>query len=113
MNRWLGCLAVVCLLPSRMGAQDTTTVQRADTTLPSRPVPTVTLGLQEAIAQARSNSPIYRQTLNDAAPARWGVRNAYANFLPTVSVAGDVGYVGSGESNIGGGLTVGTSAFLT
>jgi outer membrane protein len=113
MNRWLGLFAVVSLVPARVGAQDTTTVQRADTTLPSRPAPTVTLALQEALDQARANSPTYRQTLNDAAPARWGVRNAYGNFLPTVSVAGDLGYVGSGQSNIGGGLTVGTSAFLT
>src|SRR5919106_1848815 len=113
MNRWFGLFAVVCLIPARVGAQDTTTVRRADSTLPSRPAPTVTLALQEAIEQARANSPTYRQTLNDAAPARWGVRNAYASFLPTVTAAGDLGYIGSGESNLGGGLTVGTSAFLT
>jgi outer membrane protein len=113
MNRWLGLLAVVCLVPARVGAQDTTTARGVDSILPSRPTPTVTLALQEAIEQARANSPAYRQTLNDAAPARWGVRNAYGSFLPTVAVAGDLGYIGSGESNIGGGLTVGTSAFLT
>jgi outer membrane protein len=113
MNRWLGLFAVVCLLPARVGAQDTTTVRRADSAAAQRPAPTVTLSLQEALDQARSNSPTYKQTLNDAAPARWGVRNAYANFLPTVSAAGDVGYVGSGESNFGGGLTLPTSAFLT
>ena len=113
MNRWLSLVTVVCLAPVRVGAQDTTTVRTADSALTPRPAPTVTLALQEALDQARANSPAYRQTLNDAAPARWGVRNAYGNFLPTVSVAGDAGYVGSGESNIGGGLTVPTSAFLT
>jgi outer membrane protein len=113
MNRWLGLLAVVGLAPAPLGAQDTTTVSKADTALTPRPAPTVTLALQEALDQARANSPTYRQTLNDAAPARWGVRNAYGNFLPTVGVAGDAGYVGSGQSNIGGGLTVPTSAFLT
>ncbi len=113
MNRWLGLVAVVCVAPVRLEAQDTTTVSKADRTLPARPAPTVTLGLQEALDQARANSPTYRQTLNDAAPARWGVRNAYGNFLPTVGVAGDFGYVGSGQSNIGGGLTIPTSAFLT
>ena len=113
MNRWLGLLAAVCLVPARAFAQDTTTVRRADSTLPSRPAPAVTLALQEALDQARVNSPTYRQTLNDAAPARWGVRNAYANFLPTVSAAGDLGYVGSGETNLGGGLRLPTSAFLT
>ena len=113
MNRWLGLVAVVCFAPVRLEAQDTTTVSKADTALPPRPAPTVTLALQEALDQARANSPTYRQTLNDAAPARWGVRNAYGNFLPSVGVAGDLGYVGSGRSNIGGGLTIPTSAFLT
>jgi outer membrane protein len=63
--------------------------------------------------QARANSPAYRQILNDASPARWGVRNAYGNFLPSVSASGDLGYIGSGQSNFGGGLTLPTSAFLT
>jgi len=113
MNRWLGFLAVACLLPTPGGAQDTTTTRRADTTIVSGPAPTVTLSLQEALQQARANSPAYRQILNDAAPAKWGVRNAYASFLPTVSVAGDLGYIGSGQTNFGGGFTQPTSAFLT
>ncbi len=78
-----------------------------------RPPPTVTLSLAEAMQQARVNSPGYRQILNDAAPAKWGVRNAYGNFLPSVSVSGDLGYIGTGQSTIGGGLTTPTSAFLT
>ena len=113
MNRWLGLLAVACLFPPRAGAQDTTTARAADTATVRRPPPAVTLSLQDALQQARANSPAYRQVLNDEAPARWGVRNAYAGFLPTVSVAGDVGYVGSGETNLGGGLTLPTSSFLT
>jgi outer membrane protein len=113
MNRWLGFLAVVCLFPQSAGAQDTTTTRRADTAAAQRPAPTVTLSLQDAIQQARANSPVYRQTLNDAGPARWGVRNAYGNFLPSVSVAGDLGYIGSGQTDIGGGLVQPTSAFLT
>jgi outer membrane protein len=112
MNRWF-LLAIACLIPARVGAQDTTSAARADTIAPRRPPPTVTLSLQEALNQARANSPAYRQVLNDAAPARWGVRNAYGNFLPTVSASGDLGYVGSGETNLGGGLTLPTSAFLT
>ena len=94
MNRWFGLLAVGCLLPVAASAQDTTAVSKADSTLPSRPAPTVTLSLQEALDQARANSPAYRQTLNDASPARWGVRNAYGSFLPTVAVSGDLGNVG-------------------
>jgi outer membrane protein len=73
----------------------------------------VTLSLQDAVEQARANSPAYRQILNDAAPAKWGVRNAYGSFLPTVSVAGDLGYIGSGQTNFGGGFIQPTSAFLT
>ena len=114
MNRWLGFLAVACFLPTPGIAQDTTTTRRADTTaVPPRQPPTVTLSLQEAMKQARANSPAYRQTLNDAAPAKWGVRNAYGSFLPTVSVAGDLGYIGSGQTDIGGGLVQSTSPFLT
>ncbi len=113
MNRWLGFLSVACLLPTYGGAQDTTSTRQADTTAVSRPAPAVTLSLQDAIQQARVNSPAYRQVLNDAGPAKWGVRNAYGSFLPTVSVAGDVGYFGSGESDIGGGFIRPTPAFLT
>jgi len=113
MNRWLGFLAVACLFPTTGRAQDTTSVRRADTSTVNRPMPTVTLSLQEAVEQARANSPAYRQVLNDAGPAKWGVRNAYGSFLPTVSVAGDLGYIGSGQTNFGGGFTQPTSAFLT
>jgi outer membrane protein len=114
MNRWLGFLTVALLSPAPGIAQDTTTTRRADTTAAAPPqAPAVTLSLQDAIQQARANSPVYRQTLNDAGPAKWGVRNAYGGFLPTVNVAGDLGYLGSGETNIGGGLIQPTSAFLT
>ncbi|MBA3317526.1 MAG: TolC family protein [Gemmatimonadales bacterium] len=114
MNRWLGFLTVVCLLPTPAEGQDTTSTRRTDTTtVAPRPAPSVTLSLQEAISQARANSPTYRQILNDAGPARWGVRNAYGSFLPTLNVAGDLGYIGSGQSNFGGGFVRPTSAFLT
>lgn len=114
MNRWLGFLAVACLLPTRGIAQDTTTTRPPDTAaVAPRQAPTVTLSLQDAIQQARVNSPAYRQTLNDASPAKWGVRNAYGSFLPRVGVAGDLGYIGSGQTDIGGVLVQQTSAFLT
>jgi outer membrane protein len=121
MNRWLGLLAFTWLAPQRASAQDTTHAQgrdtthieRQDTTAVLRPAPTVTLSLDEALQQARRNSPTYRQTLNNAGPAKWGVRNAYGLFLPSVTAASDFGYTGSGESNFGGGLTLPTSAFLT
>ena len=115
MNRWLGLLALASIVPGAAAAQDTTAARRSDTTAVLRPVPapTVTLSLAEALGQARSTSPTYRQTLNDAAPARWGVRNAYASLLPSASVSGEMGYIGSGQSNFGGGFVRPTSAFLT
>jgi len=80
-----------------------------DSSLTMVVVPTATLKLADALAQAQANSPAYRQTLNDAGPARWGVRNAYGQFLPSVNVQGGVGYTGSGQSNFGGGFIRPTS----
>jgi outer membrane protein len=117
MIRWSGILALVVLCPRIAAGQDTTAASRPaaapETTAVLRPAPTVTLSLQEALQQARANSPAYRQTLNDAGPAKWGVRNAYGNLLPGVSVGSDLGYTGSGQSNFGGGFVRPTSAFVT
>lgn len=113
MNRWLGLLSLLWCVPVSAAAQDTTTAARDTVTIAARPVPTVTLSLDQALQQARANSPTYRQTLNDAGPAKWGVRNAYGNFLPQLNVSSDLGYFGSGESNVGGGFIQPTSAFLT
>ncbi|HEX6089005.1 MAG TPA: TolC family protein [Gemmatimonadales bacterium] len=92
MNRWTALLALT-LLAAPLSAQD-----------PAVP-PTVgaTLTLSEAIAQARVNSPAYRQTLNNAGPARWAVRNATASlFLPSASAQLGLGYTGAGASQFGG-----------
>jgi len=117
MNRWFGFLALVAFCPRAAAAQDTTAVPHPlppqDTTAALRPAPAVTLTLDEALTQARANSPTYRQTLNNAGPARWAVRNAYGSLLPSASVASDLGYTGSGQSNFGGGFTLPTSAFVT
>ena len=117
MIRWSCFLALVALCPRLAGAQDTTAALRAvpaqDTTTAHAPGPVVTLSLQEALQQARANSPAYRQTLNNAGPAKWGVRNAYGSLLPSVNVGSDLGYTGSGQSNFGGGFVRPTSAFVT
>jgi outer membrane protein len=97
-------LAAALLAPGAAAAQDSSTVS---------PPPAVTISLAEALQQARAHSPVYRQTLNDAAPARWGVRNAYGSLLPSISASSDIGYLGSGQSNLGGGFTQETSPFLT
>jgi outer membrane protein len=121
MNRWFGLLSFLWCVPVTGMAQDTTTSARGDTTarlradtmVAARPVSTVTLSLDEALAQAVAHSPTYRQTLNDAGPAKWGVRNAYGNLLPHVDVSSDFGYTSSGQSNFGGGFIRPTSAFVT
>ena len=55
-----------------------------------------TLSLQDALDLAERYNPTYRQTLNDRAPAAWGVRNAYASFLPTLNVSSSGTYRGAG-----------------
>jgi len=62
-----------------------------------RPVP-ATLSLADAIALARANSPVYRQVINDRAPAAWAVRSAWSTLLvPSVSASGGIGYAGPGQ----------------
>ena len=80
----------------------------------ARPAPRATLTLAEAIDQAQKNSPTYRQTLNDAGAARWGVRNAYATMLlPSLTVGGSFGYTGAGSATFGGSLFNQSSPSLT
>lgn len=104
MIRWSTLLVLGLVLPSRAPAQDSSL---------ATPRGPVSLSLADALQQARVNSPAYRQALNDASPARWAVRNAYGNLLPSVVASSDFGYTGSGQSNFGGGFTRPTSAFLT
>ena len=106
MIRWFASLVLALALSRPAAAQDSSAV----IAVAAGPV---SLSLADALKQARANSPLYRQALNDAGPARWGVRNAYGSLLPSVVVSGDMGYTGSGQSNFGGGLTLPTSAFLT
>jgi outer membrane protein TolC len=66
------------------------------TALSQQPVPQ-TITLATAIAIARDNNPAYRQSLITRGPATWGVRNAYASLLPSVTASGGVGYTGTGQ----------------
>ena len=93
MMRWTALLPMLFLPLASAAAQDSVA------TLP----PAATLSLEEAVSQARANSPAYRQVLNDAGPARWAVRNAYSTlFLPTASASAGFGYTGAGASSFGG-----------
>ena len=107
MNRWAKA-TVCCLLSlsSRLVAQQPPAT-------PPRAAATVQLSLSDALQQARTNSPTYRQTLNDAGPAGWSVRNAYAALLPTFDVSGSLGYIGTGKSTFGGSTFNQSSPSLT
>ncbi len=95
MTRWATALVGASLVAvCGLAAQQPATPARAATT--------VRITLAEALEQARQNSPTYRQTLNDAGPAGWGVRNAYAALIPSFDVGGSMGYTGSGRSTFGG-----------
>jgi outer membrane protein TolC len=95
MRRWL----VVPFLITT--AHLVAAAQEAADTFAVRPRPTAGLSLADALSQGRTRSPAYLQVLNNAEPAKWGVRNAYGSFLPTLSVSGGVGYTGSGQSQFG------------
>ncbi len=112
MHRWSLAAALV------VGATCPVVAQQPATATPSVPgferAPiTATLTSTEALGLAHRNSPSYRQTLNDRGPARWGVRNAYASFLPSFNVSGGMGYTGSGSSTFGGSTFNQTSPALS
>ena len=78
--------AMVAGLPMDLGAQQPV--------LPSVPQ---SLSLGHAIDLALAYSPTLRQIANDRSGAAWGVRNAYASFLPRVDASGSVNYLGAGS----------------
>lgn len=93
MRRWLVVPFLVVAVPRTTEAQ-----QPQDSMFAVRPLAKASLSLSDALGQARKQSPAYRQVLNNAGPARWGVRNAYGSFLPSLNVSGGLGYTGSGQS---------------
>src|SRR4051794_12277211 len=112
MKCWVGLIALGACLPIAAAAQDSTH-SVADTLVSPRISSTVSLSLADALERAHGNSPAYRQVLNNANPARWGVRNAYGSFVPSVTGNASMGYTGSGQTDFGGGLIRSTSAYLT
>jgi outer membrane protein len=59
------------------------------------------LSLSDALALAREHNPEYRTQLGEESVAEWGVRSAYASFLPTATVGGGMSYQGSGQARLG------------
>ncbi|MEJ2185416.1 MAG: TolC family protein [Gemmatimonadota bacterium] len=59
------------------------------------------LSLDDALRIARQNNPTYLASRNDESAAAWGVRSAYASWLPTASVGSDAGWSATGPVNLG------------
>jgi len=79
-------LALALCLPAAARAQ-----QRAMPSIPTE------LSLAEAVSLARRFSPDYRRVENDRDPATWGVRSAWASFIPSVGIGGGISYQGAGS----------------
>jgi len=62
-----------------------------------RPEVPSSLTLADAVDIARYYNPALRQVANDLVGSRWGVRNAYASFVPGVYLNGSMGYRGAGS----------------
>jgi outer membrane protein len=59
------------------------------------------LSLEEAVATARANNPTFLARQSDINVARWQVRAASADFLPSVNASTSVGYTQPGEQRVG------------
>lgn len=65
----------------------------AQNRLPSIPQ---TLSLEDALDLAERYNPRYLATANNRGPAAWGVRNAYAAFIPSLTATASATYRGAG-----------------
>ena len=75
-----------------------------------------TLSLEEAIRIAKSSNPGFLATANDVDPARWQVREAYGQYLPSVTVGAGAQYEYAGVQRFGifssADIAVGTTDYL-
>ena len=111
MLRWNALVVISLGIPAAAAAQDSTAARPA---LDARPPIQVTVTLEDALNEARSMNPAYRQALNDQNPADWAVRNAWSSlFLPSLSASSGLSYTGTGESRFGGGLTNRSPAYVS
>lgn len=60
-----------------------------------------TLSLEEAITTARQMNPNFLSRQNDVDVARWQVRSATADFLPSINASTSFGYTQAGEQRVG------------
>jgi outer membrane protein len=59
------------------------------------------LTLAEAMELARQNNPDYLSQENDLTSARWAVRSAHGDLIPSASASMGMGYTASGERRFG------------
>ncbi len=83
--------AIALLAAVAIGAPSAMMGQR-----PSLPSVPQSLSLRDAVEMAVQYNPALRQAANDHGPAAWGVRNAFASFLPSLSLNGSAFYSGAG-----------------
>lgn len=69
------------------------------------------LTLEYALELARANSPVFLQSQNDGVQADWDVKQAYGQFIPTASASTGMSWQGGGETQVGGGITLGDLGF--
>jgi outer membrane protein len=60
-----------------------------------------TLSVEEAVRIARENNPTFLARQGDLAVARWRVRSATADFVPSVNASTALGYTQPGEQRFG------------
>ncbi len=83
--RVIPLLGIMLLVGAAAGA--------AQNRLPSIPQ---TLSLEDALDLAERYNPRYLATANNRGPAAWGVRNAYAAFIPSLTATSSATYRGAG-----------------
>ena len=74
------------------------------------------LSLRDAIRIAKANNPTFLSTANDVEGAVWGVREAYGQFLPSLSAGGGAQYEYAGVQRFGifssADIAAGTTDYL-
>jgi len=92
------------LLPVTLAAQ-----MKVPSSIKQSPASSATLTLDDAIALARQNNPLYLQTANERKSAEAQVRQAYAALLPSSNASFYSGYQQGGQIYVqGGSLAVGS-----
>src|SRR5690349_21495906 len=92
------------LLPVTVAAQ-----MKVPSSIKQSPASSATLTLDDAIALARQNNPLYLQTANERKSAEAQVRQAYAALLPSSNASFYSGYQQGGQIYVqGGSLAVGS-----